>query len=90
MAVVSIRWLESSHAQQMARQLTVQYRYELRELRHNELENRLGRVGLLSGLSPGVYQRSVQNQLDAETDRTAADLWRVLQSIPIQVLGESD
>lgn len=81
-------WTEADCYQQMTRQLTVQYRAELQHLRRKELHNRLGRIGLVSGVSPGIFQRSERDELDAETDRTAAELLRVLQSIPIQVLGE--
>ena len=72
----------------MARHATVQYRAELQHLRRQEVRSRLNRVGLECGVSPGLYDRSERDELDKETDRTAAQLLRVLQSIPIQVLGE--
>lgn len=74
--------------QQMARQVTLDYRAYLLSLQRCQQQNRL-QVG---GLSPDTHSATGnlghhQTNLDEEKDRTADNLLHIISTIPRQALG---
>jgi hypothetical protein len=73
----------------MALHVTMQYRAHLRAASRNEAWEHLQYLGLPPDESDIEAARKETEELEGETDRSAAELLKVLQGTPLSVLGMS-
>lgn len=73
----------------MALHVTMQYRADLRAMSRNEERENLQALGLPPDPTQLETARKETEELEAETDRSAAELLKVLQGTPLSVLGGS-
>jgi len=71
----------------MALHVTMQYRAHLRAASRNEAREHLQYLGLPPDESDIEAARKETEELEGETDRSAAELLKVLQGTPLSVLG---
>lgn len=72
----------------MALHVTMQYRANLRAMSRKEARDYLQYMGLPPDASQSEIARQETEEVEAETDRSAAELLKVLQGTPLSVLGQ--